>query len=137
MRYLAIDYGNKRTGIAICDHTESIVTPLKVLQTDSSLISHILRVIEEEQANEIVVGLPLNMDGTEGFQSAIVRKFVSQLSVKTELNIICHDERLSSFEAVEMLAPAEMNWRKRKKILDAVAAAAILKSYIDWKSTEH
>ena len=135
MRYLAIDYGNKRTGLAVCDQTESIVTPLKVLQTDGALILHILKVIETEQAERIVLGLPMNMDGTEGFQAALVRKFGSQLALKTELTVIYHDERLSSFEAKDMLEPAEMNWRKRKKILDAVAAAAILKSYIDAKST--
>ena len=134
MRYLAIDYGNKRTGLAVSDESELIITPLKVLQTDGALVSHILKIIAIEQIEQIILGLPLNMDGTEGRQAAVVRKFGSQLSVKTNVKVVYHDERLSSFDAKELLAPAEMSWRKRKKILDAVAAAAILRSYIDMKS---
>ncbi|AQQ71919.1 Putative Holliday junction resolvase [Limihaloglobus sulfuriphilus] len=134
MRYLAIDYGDKRSGLAVCDAGETIVTPLKVLQTDGALLKHIIKVIEDEAAEAVVVGLPLNMDGTEGGQAAKVRDFVSQLSAKTGLKVFLHDERLTSFEAEDILGPAQMSWRKRKKILDAVAAAVILKSFISSSS---
>jgi putative holliday junction resolvase len=133
MRYLAIDYGDKRTGIAVCDATETIVTPLKVLQTDGGLVRQILKIVEDEAAEALVIGLPLNMDGTEGSQAAMVRDFASQMSLKTGLKIYFHDERLTSFEAEDILGPAQMGWRKRKKILDAVAAAVILKSYLSGK----
>ena len=134
MRYLGIDYGGTRTGLAICDPMEIVVSPLKVVSSKDNLIDTIVSVVHEEEVDEIVVGLPINMDGSEGGQAKKVRNFADKLAQKTGKKIHYQDERLSSYSAKSMLKPAEMNWRKQKKILDAVAAANILRTYIDSKS---
>lgn len=133
MRYLSIDYGNKRTGLAICDEMEILASPLKMLQTDNSLLRHIAKIIIEEGVHEIVIGLPINMDGSEGPQAKIVKNFAERLQEATGLPIHFQDERLSSYLADEMLG-SDMNWRRKKKVLDAVAAANILRSFLDRKS---
>ncbi len=131
MKYLAIDYGGKRTGVAICDEFEIVVSPYKILQSDAQLVRSLAKIIEEEQIEEIVVGLPYNMDGSEGAQAKKVREFAKELATVTEKKIHFQDERLSSFAAKDMLSPAELGWRKRKKLLDAVAAANILRAFLD------
>lgn len=136
MRYLGIDYGNARTGLAICDPMEIVVSPLTVLSTKDQLVGRILKVIEDEGVEEIVVGLPYNMDGSEGGQAKKVREFAKKLSEKAGKEIHFQDERLSSFAAHEMLSPAEMTWKKKKKMLDAVAAANILRSFLDAKRVD-
>jgi len=133
MRYLGIDYGGKRTGVAICDEMEIVVSPYKIFQSDAQLIANLKRLILEEGVDALVVGLPYNMDGSEGGQAKIVRKFTQQLQQACEIEIHYQDERLSSFAAKSMLEPAEMGWRKRKKVLDAVAAANILQAFLDAK----
>ena len=125
MRYLAIDYGIKRTGLAICDQTETITSPLAVIEGQKQIINKIDEIIAKENVNAVVLGLPLNMDGTESSQTKLVLKFADRL--KNHLNIPVHlqDERLSSFGAQKKLASANYTRGKRKKRLDAVAAADI------------
>ncbi len=134
MRYLAIDYGTKRTGLAICDSAETIASPLTVIQGQKELLKKIAKVVETENVNAVVLGLPLNMDGSEGFQTKLVLKFARQL--KDYLNIPVHlqDERLSSFGAEEKLTSAIYTRKKKKKRLDAVAAAEILESFLEQKT---
>ena len=135
MRYLAIDYGLKRTGLAICDQTELIACPLEVTTLQKGgLAEYIASVAKEQQADAFVVGLPLNMDDdSEGPQAKRVREFAELLSKCSDLPIHFHDERLSSFDAEQKLAG--MYTRKQKKgRLDAVAAASILQSFIDVKN---
>ncbi|MHC5059617.1 MAG: Holliday junction resolvase RuvX [Planctomycetota bacterium] len=134
MRYLCIDYGQKRTGLAICDADETISSPLKVLTCcQNELIAEITDLIEREEVRGVVVGLPLNMDDTEGHQVKYVRKFAAQLSEHIDVPIHFQDERLSSFDAAGKLAGAELTRKKKKKRLDAVAAASILQSFLDKK----
>ncbi len=134
MRYLCIDYGQKRTGLAICDADETISSPLKVFACcQSELIAGIVDVIEREEVEGVVLGLPLNMDGTAGHQVAYVRKFAAQLNERIDIPIHFQDERLSSFDAADKLARTELTRKKKKKRLDAVAAASILQSFLDKK----
>jgi putative Holliday junction resolvase len=133
MRYLAIDYGGKRTGLALCDQSETIASPIAVIEIPAMVIQKILAVIRDEQVEAVVVGLPINMDGTEGQAAKAVRAFANELAGKTTIPIIFHDERLSSFEAEEKLAAADFTRKKKKKRLDAVAAAGILQSFLDKK----
>ena len=133
MRYLAVDYGNKYTGIAICDASETIASPVAVFKNPKTLAKKIADLVEEENIEAIVMGLPLNMDDSEGPQAKIVRKFTEQLKTYIEVPIHFHDERLSTFSAKEKLAPAEFTIKKRKKHLDAIAAAEILQSFLDYK----
>ena len=133
MRYLAIDYGNKYTGIAICDSSETIASPVAVVKGAKTLAKKITDLVESENVDAIVMGLPLNMDDSEGPQVKIVRKFTEQLKAHVQIPIHFHDERLSTFSAEEKLAPAEFTTKKKKKRLDAIAAAEILQSFLDHK----
>lgn len=136
MRYLAIDYGGKRVGLAVCDQGEVIVSPLSVVAANSELIDVIAGALEEQGAEAIVLGLPLNMDGTEGGGVKKVRVFGAELAEKVDIPIFFHDERLSSFDAESKLAGIGLTRKKKKNRLDAVAAASILQSFLDSKHTE-
>ena len=131
MKYLAIDYGEKRTGLAICDASETIVTPLTVISGQKELPKRIADIVEKEGAEAIILGLPLNMDGSEGPQAKLVLKFAEQLRERLDIPIHLQDERLSSFNAEQKLAPAELTKSKKKKRLDAVAAASILEAFLE------
>ena len=133
MKYLAVDYGNKRTGLAVCDRNETMASPLSVIHEPSRVIQVISEVVEEERIEGIVIGLPLNMDDSEGFQAKRVREFGKLLSEKVEVPILFHDERLSSFSASEKLATMSLTWSRRKKRLDALAAAEILEGFLESK----
>ena len=136
MRYLAIDYGTKRTGLAICDQAETITSPLAVIEGQKQLLKKIEEIIAKEKVNAVVLGLPLNMDGTESSQTKFVLKFAEQLKSHLNISIHLHDERLSSFGAQKKLSGANLTRAKRKKRLDAVAAADILESFLEKKSRE-
>ena len=133
MRILAIDYGKKRTGLAICDQAEKIASPLAVLQARAGLIRKILGYIENEDVGAVVVGLPLNMNGSEGTQVKQVRQFANELKKHIDLPLCFQDERLSSFEAGEKLSKTSLTRKKKRKRLDAIAAAGILQSFLDSK----
>ena len=133
MRYLAIDYGQKRTGVAICDEQERIASPVEVITGQHDLVSRITEIAEREQAGGIVVGLPLNMDGSEGMAAKVAREFGAKLSEAVGVQVLFHDERLSSFDAEQKLIEADLSRKKKKKRIDAVAAASILRSFLDQK----
>jgi len=130
MRYLAIDYGEKRTGLAICDAGETIVTPLAVIHGQKELLKRIADVVRKEVVEAVVIGLPLNMDDSEGPQARLVSKFAEQLREHLDVPVHFQDERLSSFDAEQKLAPAELTRSKKRKRLDAVAAALILEAFL-------
>jgi putative Holliday junction resolvase len=133
MRYLAIDYGTKRTGLAICDASEIIASPLAVLHGQKGLLDKIADIVEIENVGAIVLGLPLNMSGTESSQTKLALKFAEKLKSRLSVPVHLQDERLSSFGAEEKLAPAEFTSGKRKKRIDAVAAAEILEAFLEQK----
>lgn len=136
MRYLAIDHGLKRTGLAICDPAETFASPLEVIQTDkNTLIKKIKEIVNAEHVDAIVLGLPLNMDDSKGYQAKIVEQFAERLKKHIALPIHFQDERLSTFQAKEKLAPAELTTKKKKKRLDAVAAAQILEAFLEQKNS--
>lgn len=137
MRHLAVDYGLRRTGLAVCDRDETICSPLRVIDTSDRLINELLKVIAAEQIEAIVVGLPMNMDGSEGPMAGKARAFAAALAKRADLPIHFHDERLTSHKAEELLAPAGLTFRKKRRRLDAVAAAAILQSFLDCRKTEN
>jgi putative Holliday junction resolvase len=133
MRYLAIDYGQKRTGLALCDAAETLASPLAVLTGQKRLITQIDEIIRTEQIDAVVLGLPLNMDDSEGPQAKQVRDFAERLKKCIGLPVYFHDERLSSFDAEKKLAGTKMTRQVKKKRIDAIAAAAILQSFIEQK----
>lgn len=133
MRYLAIDYGRKRTGLAICDPTETIASPLAVLSDEKKLLEKINKLIETENIGAIILGLPLNMDDTVGPQAKAVKKFAKRLKKHINIPIYFQDERLSSFAAKEKMAEIEISKKAKKERLDAIAAAHILELFLENK----
>jgi putative Holliday junction resolvase len=133
MRYLSIDYGNKRTGLAICDAEERIVSPLTVIHGQKDLLKRIADIIEVEKVEAVVLGLPLNMDDSQGPQAKLVLKFGDRLKANVDIPIHFQDERLSTFGAEGKLAAADFTRGKKKKRLDAVAAAEILEAFLEQK----
>ena len=132
-RYLGVDLGGVRTGIAVCDESGSLATPVTVLKSvpQDHLIRDILDLCRERNITGIVLGLPLNMDGSEGPQAKRVRAFGQALGEAASLPIICEDERLSSWEAEGKLIEQGVKPGKRKGRIDAGAACIILQSYLD------
>ena len=135
MRYLSIDYGTRRCGLAVCDKSETIVSPLAVLEKQK-LVEEISRIIESEKIDAIVIGLPLNMDDTAGPQAKKVKKFAEQIKNRTNVPVYFQDERLSTFAAAEKLAEIELPKNKKRKKLDAIAAAQILELFLEGKKAK-
>jgi putative Holliday junction resolvase len=133
MRYLAIDYGEKHTGLAICDAAETIASPLVVIHGQTGLVKKIADVVKAENVEAIVVGLPLNMDDSQGPQARLVLKFAEQLKEYLNIPVYFQDERLSSFSAEEKLAPVKFTRKRKRKRIDAIAAAAILEAFLEAK----
>lgn len=131
MRYLAVDYGTVRTGLAVCDAEETIAFPLDVLRGRKDLTHKITRIVEAEGIEAIVLGLPLNMDGSEGPQAEKVRAFAECLRHQVHVPLHFQDERLSSFGAEEKLSEMTLSKAKRRRRLDALAAAEILQAFIE------
>jgi putative Holliday junction resolvase len=135
MRYLAIDYGTKHVGLAICDPAETIASPLDVIEGHKNLVQRISDLVERENVGAIVIGLPLNMDDSAGPQARLVLEFGENLKKALDIPVHFQDERLTSFGAGEKLASVYSATGKRKKRLDAVAAAEILESFLEQKKT--
>ena len=134
MRYLAIDYGDKHTGLAVCDAAETIASPLTVIHGQKDLLKKISDIVEAENVEAVVLGLPLNMDDSQGHQAKITFKFADQLKACLDIPVHFQDERLSTFSAEEKLAAADFTRGKKKKRLDAVAAAEILEAFLEQKN---
>ncbi len=132
MVILAVDYGDARTGIAVCDALEMLASPVAVLQeTDAdALIGKISEIAKERGAERIVVGLPKNMDGSEGFRADACRAFGALLSERCALPVAFQDERLTTVAAHRALNATNTRGKKRKAVVDAVSAVLILEDYM-------
>ena len=137
---LAIDFGHRRIGVALSDAGGKLATPYQVLQITavSQAIPQIIKIIETEGAERIVLGLPLNMDGTRGAAAKEVLQFGRLLSEQSGTKVIFVDERLSSFQAEQDISAARRQGEKithksKKRRLDAVAAARFLQDFLDGK----
>lgn len=133
MRILSLDIGKKRIGIAISDALGLTAQPLETLyrKTESADFQQIKKVAQNMSVTEIVVGLPLNMDGTVGPQAKDAYDFVEKLKKELEIPIKLWDERLTTLEANRILIEADISRKKRKKVDDKLAAQLILQSYLD------
>lgn len=133
-RYLGVDPGTKRIGLAIGEAESGVVTPLDVLTARpvaAENVRGILEVAREYEPAGIVVGLPLNMDGTEGPQAKHSRLLAAALQRATTLPVILHDERLTSFAADQRLTGRDLTRKQKKVRQDAMAAAALLQSFFE------
>ena len=131
---MGIDYGTKRIGLALSDPGGKIASPLAVLQPRGDLDAQVRAVIAagiEHDVERYVLGIPLNMDGTEGEQAKLTRAFGALLGRQSGKEVVERDERLSSRGADEHLAAAELTYKKRKARRDALAAQIILQGFLD------
>ena len=135
MIILSVDYGDKRTGIAVCDKFEMLASPVCVITewNIDSLANKIIDVAKEKRAEEIVVGLPKNMDGSEGFRADACKELGEKLKKLTEIPVNFWDERLTTVSAHKILSENNVRGKKRKAVVDAVAADIILQDYIDFR----
>lgn len=133
MKKMALDFGDVRIGIATSDMLGMIATGLETYTRTSKEkdISHIVALIEQHKVDTVVIGLPVNMDGTYGTRVEVTKAFVEELKKHTTAKIVYQDERLTSVEAEELLISQNVSREKRKLVIDQVAAAIILQSYLD------
>lgn len=136
MKYLAIDYGAKRTGLAVCDPGEMMTFPFGVLRSPKNLVESIEQIVAAEHIDGIVLGLPLNMDGSQGPQAKEVMAFAERLKQRVSVPVHLQDERLSSFGAQERLLMTGLSKAKQRELLDAVAAAEILQAFLEGRKTD-
>lgn len=134
MRVLGIDYGEKRVGLAISDLTGFIANPYKVLQIRGMrhALEQIVKEIDELEAELVVIGLPLNMDGSQGASAELALKLKDKLAARTKIPVETFDERLSTVAAERVLIDADVSRKKRRKVVDKMAAAIILQTYLDF-----
>lgn len=133
MVILSVDYGDKRTGIAVCDKLEMLASPVCVITewNADALAEKIIEIAKEKKAEEIVVGMPKNMDGSSGFRADACKTLGDKLRNLTDVPIKYWDERLTTVSAHKILNENNIRSKKRKAIVDAVAADIILQDYID------
>lgn len=132
-KIMGIDFGDARTGVAISDLLCTIVGSTAVVPSRNveKAIADIVRMAKENAVGKIIVGLPRNMDGSEGPRAALCREFVDQLGAATGLEIIMWDERLTTVAAHNILSEHNYHGKKRKNTVDAVAASLILEGYLN------
>lgn len=138
-RALGIDYGRRRIGLALSDASGTLASPLSVLarpagdrETVRVVAAEVVRLAAEVDGLEtVVVGWPRRLDGSPNEQTPVVEAFVGALAAAVPVPVVLQDERLSSHEAEARLAVREKDWRRRKQVLDAAAAAVILQDYLD------
>ncbi|MDD6271777.1 MAG: Holliday junction resolvase RuvX [Ruminococcus sp.] len=132
MVIISVDYGDVRTGVAACDKLQMLASPVTVIkQKDPELLSEeIKKICLEKKAEKIVLGLPKNMDGSEGFRAEACKEFAKLLSEKTGLSVDFQDERLTTVSAHNILNATDTRGKKRKAVVDAVSAVLILEDYL-------
>ncbi|MHC5023134.1 MAG: Holliday junction resolvase RuvX [Planctomycetota bacterium] len=132
MLLLALDLGDRRTGVATGDDVTGVVTPLRVIEAvpGPPLLDALAPIVEAHAPDAIVLGLPLNMDGTEGEPAKRARAFAAALVERCGRPVHLQDERLTSFAAEEHLAGSGRTRGQKKKLRDALAAAEILRDYL-------
>jgi len=134
MRTLGIDYGRRRIGLAVSDEAGFLARPLDPYQRTHSLrkdLEYLARLVREFEAGTIVVGLPLNMDGSKGEMAVEVDEFVGQLQELMKIAVVVFDERLTSSEAERVLLEGNVKRKDRKRLRDGLAATLILQGYLD------
>lgn len=135
-RAMAIDYGLKRIGIAMTDIMQIMASPFETIES-VSLKKNAAKIVEIAKNNDvstIVVGIPVNMNGTEGEMAETVRKFIEEINAISEIPVVTIDERLTTAQAERMLVDeGDVSREKRKGLKDRLAASFILQTYLDTK----
>lgn len=138
MRIMAIDYGDAHTGVAVSDPTGLLagVTLTIHSRKEEVVLSELKKLMKEYQVEELVMGFPRNMDGTEGPRAELYRSFAQKLESITGLKPMLWDERRTTIDAHRILFDIGKNAKKRKKTVDAVAASLILEGYLTFRKTQ-
>jgi putative Holliday junction resolvase len=138
MRYLAIDLGAKRTGLAVGDDRTGIVSPLKVIATaaENERWRQVAQAIEDQGPDGLILGLPLNMDGSEGTPAKLARQTAAELGQRFGLPVHLVDERKSSEAANERMSRSGLTHGQKKDRRDALAAAEILRRFLADRQTD-
>ena len=133
MRIIALDIGDVRIGVAVSDFMRIIANPREtyIRKNEDADIEYFIQLAKKEEADTFVVGLPINMYGTEGPRVELCRAFGEKLKEKSGLKVEYQDERLTTVTAERMLIEADVRRDKRKKVIDKVAATIILESYLN------
>lgn len=135
MRIMGLDVGDRKIGVAISDELNITAQGLEVIERydDEHVIKRFSELIEKYEVDKIIIGLPKNMNGTLGPQSEKVKALGNEIEERLNIKIEYWDERLSTIAAEKTLIKADMSRKKRKKIIDKVAAIIILQNYLDYK----
>lgn len=138
MIIMSVDLGKARTGIAVCDKTEFLASPYTVIfeKSPQKLIEKVCATAKETKAELVVVGLPKNMDGTEGESAKNAREFAEKLSNLTGIKTVMQDERGTTITAHNFLNTTNTRGKKRKNVVDEVAATIILQDFLDSRKTK-
>lgn len=137
MKWLAVDYGDSRTGLAGCDESETVTSPITPQIEEKSMnkvAAAVVEVARARQAAGLVCGLPKNMDGTEGKRAEKSRRFAQRLADMAGMPVVMWDERRTTVSAAAILADNDTFGQKRKEKLDSVSAAVILESFLNWRA---
>lgn len=135
MRILAVDYGDARTGIAVSDNSEFLASPVGTIKEYNAerLAQKVADISREQNAGEIIVGLPINMNGTEGPRAEKCRGFGDMLRGLVDVEVKMWDERSTTVTAHQFLNETNVRGKKRKAVVDTVAATVILESYLAYR----
>ena len=135
MRIMAIDYGDAHTGVAVSDPTGFLTGDVTTIHSRKAevVLEELTRLVQTYQVDELVMGFPRNMDGTEGPRAELYRDFAARVEEATGLKTVLWDERRTTVDAHRILFDAGKNGKKRKKTVDAVAASLILEGYLAFR----
>lgn len=135
MKIMAIDYGDAHTGVAISDPTGLLAGTTTTIHSRKNevVLEELKKLVEAYRVEELVMGFPRNMDGTEGPRAQLYRDFAGQVEGATGLKPVLWDERRTTVDAHRILFAAGQSAKKRKKTVDAVAASLILEGYLNFK----
>ena len=137
MKWLAVDYGDSRTGLAGCDESETVTSPITPQIEEKSMNKVAAAAVEAARARQaagLVCGLPKNMDGTEGKRAEKSRRFAQRLADMAGMPVVMWDERRTTVSAAAILADNDTFGQKRKEKLDSVSSAVILESFLNWRA---
>ena len=135
MKIMAVDYGDSRTGLAVCDKTEFLASPVGVIHDKSfqSVVQKVAFATKEYDVREVIVGYPKNMNGTIGERAEKCQRFADKLRLLVDIPVTLWDERSTTVSAHQVLNETNTRGQKRKDVVDAVAATIILESYLNYR----
>lgn len=132
---LGLDHGTTRIGVAGSDPGRLTAFPIEVIPVDDALWDRVCAIAEQRQATLVVVGLPVSLSGDEGHSAVAARRFAHEVGAATGLPVVMADERFTTSSAENLLIGSNVKRRKRRQVIDAVAAAVMLQSYLDAQET--